>query len=132
MRTTLYLSAALAAMSFNLGASAVSLAPTELNQETALAQTYLDADISLESETGIMRRIPKNWDEFLNMVKFGTTLLPENEEALRKAVVEILREGAASDTGRGRVIDDNDTWRKLCDKLYRFHGPHLDKFVIEA
>ena len=51
MRTTLYLSAALAAMSFNLGASAASLAPTELNQETALAQTYLDADKGIGKST---------------------------------------------------------------------------------
>ena len=110
MRTTLYLSAALAAMGSNLGASAASFAPTELNQETALAQTSLDADINRESE---IVRVGKtaDMDMVVDILKHGyevNELDEDEEEALRENVVAIFR---AQNVGKGTVIDSVKEWK---------------------
>ena len=110
MRTTLYLSAALAAMGFNLGASAASPAPTKLNQETALAQTSLDADINRESE---VKRVGKtaDMDMLVDILKHGyevNELTEDEEEALHENVVAIFR---AQNVGKGRVIDSVKEWK---------------------
>ena len=102
MRTTLYLSAALAAMSFNLGASAASLAPTELNQETALAQTYLDADKGIgKYKPSPLVGIPEDIGELADMMRRGSSLIDDYPETIREAVIEILRE---NNKGEGQPI----------------------------
>ena len=51
MRTTLFLSAALAALTFTHQASAVTLAPTEPHRATALSQSDAVADAFLDTDT---------------------------------------------------------------------------------
>ena len=121
MRTTLYLSAALAAMGFNLGASAASPAPTKLNQETALAQTYLDADINLESETEIVGR-SEELDMLVDMLEHGYEVNEDDEdeeEALRDTVVNFLRAG---NVGKGIVIDSVKKWFDFSNDSYEIQS----------
>ena len=89
MRTTLYLSAALAAMSFSLEASAVALAPAELQQDDALAETYVDADADLELEADTEKvGLPAYMGELLDIMQNGTSAAGDN--VLRKAILICL------------------------------------------
>ena len=86
MRTTLYLSAALAAMTFNLEASATSLAHIE--QNSALAETYVDTDLNLEAEAEKVG-VPANMPELLDMMQNGSSA-PRNK-ILRNGILIALR-----------------------------------------
>ena len=119
MRTTLYLSAALAAMSFSLEASAVALAPAELQQDDALAETYVDSDINLEVEAETEKvGLPINMGELLDMMQNGTSYA-KGDQILRKTVLICLN-GAKQGKGIGPMIESQN-WDAFTDELIGFH-----------
>ena len=100
MRTTLYLSAALAAMCFSLEASAVALASTELQQADALAETFIDADINLDAETEKVG-LPANMNELFDIMQNGTSA--KGDLVLRAAVKRCLN-GENQGDGAGKKV----------------------------
>ena len=115
MRTTLYLSAALAAMSFSLEASAVALAPAELQQDDALAETYVNSDSNLEVEAETEKvDLPKSMNELLDMMQNGTSWA-KGDQILRKTVLMTLN-GTHQGNGIGPMIESQN-WGAFTNKL---------------
>ena len=115
MRTTLFLSAALATVNFSFNASAIEILPVSQSQfDSELAQIQADVEAGWRrSINGV--RLPTSVAEVWEIMKKGHE--QTDSVALRKAIIDVLKASGAGKTTSADLLVTSwlDMQRKISD-----------------